>query len=106
MYILILYIYIYICFYCIQKGACELKVCSGWFGLREHKVRCEMASVEQQPGESGLRPGGGAAGFVPEDVSKSSFNGDKKGLWEFTGHVFQKAVKYRGCQAAGQQRAG
>lgn len=37
-----MYIYIY---YCIQKRACELKVCPGWFGLREHKVRCEKASV-------------------------------------------------------------
>lgn len=36
--------YIFI-FYCIQKRACELKVCSGWFGLRERKVRREKASV-------------------------------------------------------------
>lgn len=25
-------------YYCIQKRACELKVCPGWFGLRERKV--------------------------------------------------------------------
>lgn len=30
-----MYIFTY---YCIQKRACELKVCSGWFGLREHEV--------------------------------------------------------------------
>lgn len=37
-----MYIFIH---YCIQKRARELKVCSGWFGLRERKVRCEKASV-------------------------------------------------------------
>lgn len=36
---------IYISNTAYKKRACELKVCSGWFGLRERKVHCEKASV-------------------------------------------------------------
>lgn len=81
------HLYIY---YCIQKRASELKVCSGWFGLREHKVRCEKASVattarqkgwrclmnavwsDSLPYESASYPGGQAGGFVPGNASNSS----------------------------------
>lgn len=42
-----------------KKGARKLKVCPGWFGLREHKVRREKASVATaavQAGEFTQRP--------------------------------------------------